>query len=242
MSRTATVLLCSFFLPVSLFSPFHRNTFGVVCRILCFTIVPVTVSALILAGISASAPFAPTGIAALRRGLVFVRGWCPSFVVPRCLRRARCHACSGTSRRRDETCRSKKPLTSSSVSHLTHRFHHTATRGRTCHSRQHETISCSVKSLHPASSNEPEQMLLDPSPFFFFGRFVHGFRACLSETCLVHSDCRYHRAGLSSFSDRYFCHIVALHHLPNIVTDILWSIKFLIKGVHASIDFLRQAL
>ena len=30
-------------------------------------------------------------------------------------------------------------LTASSVSHLTHRLHHTETRGTTCHSRQHET-------------------------------------------------------------------------------------------------------
>ena len=36
--------------------------------------------------------------------------------------------------------------------------------------------------------------------------------------------------------------IVTLHHLPNFVTDILWSFRFLIKGVHASLDFLMQHL
>ena len=34
---------------VSFFFPFHRNTFGVVCRIQCFTIVPVVASAFVLA-------------------------------------------------------------------------------------------------------------------------------------------------------------------------------------------------
>ena len=36
--------------------------------------------------------------------------------------------------------------------------------------------------------------------------------------------------------------IVALHHLPNSVTDILLSFRFLIKGVHVSLDFLKQSL
>ena len=134
-----------------------------------------------------------------------------------------------------------------------------------------------VRRIHPASSSEPQQMLLDPSPFldvstsawstsFVFDPntvswrlsasietsyalqkshdtpierlqtanwyflfltlggslpctlprdpcrlLVRGpFRACQSETCCIHSDilwaqCRFHRAGLSSFSDRYFC-------------------------------------
>ena len=59
----------------------HRLLFllpflSVVCRILCFTIIPVTVSLFVVVRISASTPHAPSTIAAFR-GLVFVDGHHP---------------------------------------------------------------------------------------------------------------------------------------------------------------------
>ena len=67
---------------VSLFFHFHRNSFGVVCRIVCFTIIPVVASTFVLAWIPVRTPLAPTRIAAFRE-LVFVRERCPSIVIPR---------------------------------------------------------------------------------------------------------------------------------------------------------------
>ena len=63
-----THFLCSLFPSLSLFFSFQRG-------------VPVAVSAFMLAWIAASTPLALYRVSAFR-GLVFVRGWCPSFVVP----------------------------------------------------------------------------------------------------------------------------------------------------------------
>ena len=70
ISHSHTNFLCSFFPSLSLIFSFQRRAFGVVC-------------AFILARITANTPLAPSRKAAFR-GLVFVRGWCASFVVPRC--------------------------------------------------------------------------------------------------------------------------------------------------------------